>query len=123
MPHCFISSKNMVKNILLAWTANAEIAIYIPSFCFSFLCVSWIDCLNINIIAINNNELIRNVNIPFIPKPIAVPTNTATYNIPTGILLLQAAANMASPNGANSPLKLTIDINELMIITSNIRVQ
>ena len=64
----------------------------------------------INIIAINNNEPRRNVNVPATPNPIAVPTNTAMYKIPTGILLLQAAANMARPNGANSPLKLTIDI-------------
>lgn len=66
-------TKNIAKNILLASTANADIAIYIPNLCFSFLSGSCILGLKIRIIAINSNELIRNDNVPPTPKPIAVP--------------------------------------------------
>ena len=90
-------TKKIEKNILLACTKNAAIPTYIPNFCFSFLSGSCILGLKISIITTNNSELIRKDNTPFIPVPIAVPSNTAIYNIPTGILLLQAAANIASP--------------------------
>ena len=108
-------TKNIVKNILLACTTNAAIAIYMPNFCLSLFSGVCILGLNVNIITINNNELIKNANNPFIPKTIVVPIITAIYRIPTGILLLQVAAKIASPNGANSLLKPTIDTKKAII--------
>ena len=104
----------MVKNILLACTANVDIAMYIPNFCLSFFSGSCILGLKIKIIAINNSELIKNDNTPFTPKPIPVPISTAMYRIPTGILLLHAAAKIASPNGASSSLNPTIETKNAM---------
>ena len=95
-------TKNIVKNILLTCTINTDIAMYKPKFRFSFLSKLFIFGLNIKIMATNSSEVIKKNSNPFIPKPISVPSAIAIYKIPAGILLLHAAANMASPNGANS---------------------
>ena len=107
-------TKNVVKSILLACTKNADTAIYMPNFCLSLFSGVCSLGLNINIMAINNNELNKKVSVPFKPKLIVVPIKTAIYNILTGILLLHAAANIASPNGVSSLSNPTIETKKDM---------
>ena len=88
---------------------------YRPSFCFSFLSSSSKFGLIINTSPINKIEVIKNVPKPPNPNFISVPIVTNMYISPTGFLLLQHAAKIASPKGAHSPLKLTVDTIKLIM--------
>ena len=57
--------KNIFKNILPVYTIKVAIPKYNPNFWYSFLSGDWNLGLNINIDAISNNDVRKNINKPF----------------------------------------------------------
>ena len=57
-------------------------------------------------------EYIRKTINELNPNPIKVPIAVTTKRMPSGILLLQPAARIANPNGANSELNATCEIKK-----------
>ena len=104
-------NKKPLISIFTICTANIDITTNAPICIFSFLSSSSIG-LNIRIIAIIIKDIIKKLSPSPNPKPTIVPTNVAISIKLAGILLLQAAAKIASPNGANFELKLTVDIKK-----------
>ena len=74
----------MPNSIFVPCTKAAEINMYMPSFCFSFLSTFQYLYLglNISIAAMNIKEVIINSTVTPKPEPINVPAKHATYITP-----------------------------------------